>query len=187
MKLLLTGFEPFLQFRVNSSWEAIRALDGQHVGPYGLICHRLPVSFGQIDGVLDTLLKETRPDAVLAFGLAPTMAMRLERVALNIDWSERPDNDGRLQPETPIVSHGALALPSPLPLARFVHRLRGKGFPAGLSFHAGTYLCNHVYYRFLQTGLPAAFIHLPPVSFWWPRRRLAAAARMLVASTAAWL
>ena len=46
--------------------------------------------------------------------------------------------------------------------------LKKEGIPASVSYHAGTYVCNHVFYVLLralrhQPRIPAGFVHLPPI------------------------
>ena len=37
---------------------------------------------------------------------------------------------------------------------------KGSFFPAELSFSAGTFVCNEVMYRLLETDLPGGFVHV---------------------------
>ena len=46
-KLLLTGFEPFLDFPINPTAEVVEALDGKNIGNYHVQTALLPVSFKQ--------------------------------------------------------------------------------------------------------------------------------------------
>jgi pyroglutamyl-peptidase len=56
-------------------------------------------------------------------------------------------------------------LPSRLPIDRLVRALRRARIPAAVSHHAGTFLCNHVFYVALaETRVPCGFVHLPPTS-----------------------
>jgi pyroglutamyl-peptidase len=189
-RLLLTAFEPFGKFRVNSSWEAIRVLDGLAFGEWRVSVRRLPVSFRRAGPALERALRELRPRAAISFGLAPALSIRLERIALNVDYTERADNDGRRMDDRPIIPDGRIALESTLPLRSILRRLRRKGIKAGLSFHAGTYLCNHVFYvlRSKAPSIPAGFVHVPPLPQGkikgWPLSRLRRAAREIVAEVA---
>ena len=42
-----------------------------------------------------------------------------------------------------------------------VFSLKQAGIPAELSFSAGTFVCNEVMYRLLETDLPGGFVHVP--------------------------
>lgn len=161
--ILLLGFEPFGRFAVNPSWEAIRSLDGSESRGRRIAARRLPVSFTRAGPELERALAETRPDTVVAFGVHGGRSIRLERLALNVDHSTRPDNDGAKPVDARIQPAGPLALSSTLPIEGMETALRAAGFDVERSFHAGTYLCNHVYFLLLARGQRAAFVHLPPL------------------------
>ena len=42
-----------------------------------------------------------------------------------------------------------------------VQALQKAGIPAEASFSAGTFVCNEVMYRLLETDLPGGFVHVP--------------------------
>ena len=153
MNVLVTGFEPWGAETVNPSAHVARSLGG----------HVLPVHWSGATRRLKRLLAREKPKAVLMLGLgAGRRRLELEAVALNVDHCEEgPWKRSR----RPIGKGGALALPSRLPLDRLLRLLRAAGVPAGLSHHAGTFLCNHVFYVALRaTRVPCGFIHLPPES-----------------------
>ena len=58
---------------------------------------------------------------------------------------------------------------STLPLAAMHQALSERGIPVAWSNHAGTYVCNHVFYTarraMEQAGVdrPCGFVHLPPM------------------------
>jgi pyroglutamyl-peptidase len=64
---------------------------------------------------------------------------------------------------------GRAALRNPRPLARLVEAAREVGVRAAPSRNAGSYLCNYIYWRALESarvpGGPRliAFVHVPPV------------------------
>ena len=57
---------------------------------------------------------------------------------------------------------------STLPVIRMADAMRENGVPGVLSLSAGLYVCNDLYYRVLHhfhnTGVRAAFIHVPAAS-----------------------
>lgn len=178
--ILLTGFEPFLKFKVNSSWQAIRELDGAQVGGFRIVARRLPVSYRKAAPMLRRWLRELRPAVVAAFGMADDRGIRLERIALNVNHTLKPDNDGRKAYDQRILRRGRLALESRLPLRDIERRLRRAKIPARLSFHAGTYLCNNIFYTLLASSRgPAGFIHVPPLKR-MPLRKLKRAVTLIV-------
>lgn len=112
-------------------------------------------------------LDEYQPVAALSFGLWPGEAViRLERVAINCADFEIPDNTGQLASE-PVVSGGADAHLSTLPIHAIRDRLLEAGIPARLSGSTGTFLCNALMYTLLDhcvrkgTASRCGFIHVP--------------------------
>jgi pyroglutamyl-peptidase len=163
MKVLVTGFGPFDRFGTNPTEELVRSLaaSGDHIR-----CLVLPVVYGKASEVLMTQLKDQRPDLTVSFGLNPTIGhIALEELAVNLRASEVPDNSGRTASEEPIDPKGPLALRSLLPLRRMMTRLREEGIPCKLSYSAGVYLCNEVFYTLtrwcIEKGRLGGFVHIP--------------------------
>jgi len=48
VEVLLTGFEPFAQHRVNPSWEVVKTLSGMTFGGRRTVSHLLPVEYGEV-------------------------------------------------------------------------------------------------------------------------------------------
>ncbi|MYL69949.1 pyroglutamyl-peptidase I [Halobacillus litoralis] len=167
-KLLLTGFEPFLNYSLNPTEEIARALDGETINNYTIVAKVLPVDYNKSGDQLVSLIEEVRPDSVLSLGLAAgRYKVTPERIAINCNESKEEDNEGN-QPEGDLIdAEGADGLFSSLPIRTFVEVLNEKEYPAEVSNTAGTYLCNHVMYRGLNhfkkknMEIPSGFIHLP--------------------------
>lgn len=163
-RLLLTGFEPFGEVRVNPSWECVKGLDGEVWGGRVLVrAVRLPVSYARGPARLREELETFRPDAVVMFGVAQKRAaLSLERVAANRCDASIADNDGAAR-EGPIDPAGPAARESTLPLERIRAAIARAGVPVEWSDDAGGYLCNRVFWeaRSAFAG-PAGFIHVPP-------------------------
>lgn len=143
--ILLTGFAPWGDVKVNPSGEVARALGG----------HVLPVDYRKADEVLRRLLKK-KYSAVVLLGLgAGRQAVEIELVAKNLDVAG-------LKKPRPIEVRGPERRTSTLPVGRLLDAVRAAGLPARPSQDAGNYLCNHVFY--VAAGLteaPCGFVHLP--------------------------
>jgi pyroglutamyl-peptidase len=164
--ILLTGFEPFNGAAVNPSWEAVRALDGWTGPGFHVVARELPCVFGRATEVLRAAIDEVRPDVVIAVGQAGGRSeLSVERVALNVDDATIADNAGQQPVDVTIAASGPAAYFSTLPIKAIVRALRLRGFPAGVSQTAGTFVCNHVFYGLLHAtagqALKAGFIHVP--------------------------
>jgi len=164
--VLLTGFEPFNGADINPSWEAARALDGWSGPGFQVAARELPCVFGRANLALFDAIDALQPDIVIAVGQAGGRhEISVERVALNVDDATIPDNAGQQPVDATIADGGPAAYFSTLPIKAIVRALRLRGFPAGVSQTAGTFVCNHVFYGLMQhaTGraLKGGFIHVP--------------------------
>jgi pyroglutamyl-peptidase len=170
MKVLVTGFEPFGGDAVNSSADAVAALAARWAGPDELVTAVLPVAFEQVrsaDGPLLRLLDEHAPDIVVAVGLADGVTqVRVERVAINLMDARIPDNDGAQPVDAPVADGGPAARFATLPVKAAVAAVRAEGIPAGVSYSAGTYVCNASFYAVQHAlaerpGVLSGFVHVP--------------------------
>jgi pyroglutamyl-peptidase len=91
--------------------------------------------------------------------------VRPERIAVNFDDGEE---DGRHVARR-IAEDGPVGYFSTLPVEQMVADLAAEGVPAKGSNHAGSYICNHIFYyarhRFERGGIatPMGFVHVPPL------------------------
>lgn len=159
--ILITGFEPFLQNKENPS-----QLLGAELAKFSgadFIC--LPVSYDHSWEVLHSQLCRHSYESVLMLGLASERTrISLERVAINWQESSSPDNDGKTKVGEKIDPSFPEAFISHLDLSTWAHEIQKElQVPVEVSFSAGAYLCNHVYFRTLA-HFPKAkslFVHLP--------------------------
>lgn len=171
MKLLLTGFEPFGQESVNPSWEAVKIFPDM-LDDIEVVKTRLPVTFKGSALMLEQVIDEFRPDVVLCLGQGSGRSeVGIERVAINMADSKKPDNDGYNPEEMPIHADAPNAYFSNLPVKHLVETLHEAGIPAVVSNSAGTYVCNSVFYTALHLvhnkypDMRAGFVHIPYLPF----------------------
>jgi len=165
--ILVTGFDPFAGHAANPSARVARALAGRSFSGYRVRAAVLPVVYADIEAVIDRLLADVKPAAVVSLGLDyKTDAIKLERIAINLDDAAIPDEAGDLRTGTRIALRGPAARWSTLPLDAIATALEAAGVPFKFSSHAGAFLCNHLMYhlcgRAVRAGIPAGFVHLPP-------------------------
>lgn len=170
MKILLTGFTPFPGVDVNPSALIVQEIANQRYPGLEIIAEVLPTAYDTAGARVEALIGEQRFDAVVCLGVAQSRsAISLERVARNRDSTAKPDNDGAIRENTPIVQDGAETYPATLPLERFQVALAQQGIPVEYSDDAGAYVCNHVFYRarhaLERPGqlIPCGFIHVPGI------------------------
>jgi pyroglutamyl-peptidase len=161
-RVLLTAFEPYDHWQVNSSWLTLIEFTKEMPGDVAVTTRLYPVNYEAVSQRLEQDLQENH-DVVLHLGQAPeTSHIRLEAVGLNLA-AERPGS-GEVRPLCP---DGPLGYRSELPLADYAATLRRAGIPAHVSDHAGVYLCNAALYlshhlaRRMNLSTKTAFVHLP--------------------------
>lgn len=171
--LLLTYFGPFPGVPVNPTVAlaegAVRALNTARPD-LRVVARELPVSYDGSSAALRAALQEVQPDALISLGVAVGRdVVSLEQVAINLDSAGIEDNDGDRRCDEPIVPDGREAYFSSLPVRASSERLRAAGEPVEISYTAGTYVCNHVFYegqrisRELGLSIPAGFVHVPAI------------------------
>ena len=166
-KILITGFTPFGSEKENPSQMVVEAFDDTFCG-VEVVKAILPVSFAKAGKMIVDLIKDVRPDVVICLGQAGGRnEPSIERIAVNLNDSNKADNDGDIPEERVIVSGGASAYFSSLPIKDIVKNIKTSGLPATVSNTAGFFVCNHVFYSALHhvsvRGLATkvGFIHLP--------------------------
>ncbi|MEM7239859.1 MAG: hypothetical protein AAF501_18795 [Pseudomonadota bacterium] len=155
-RTLVTGFEPFGPWRVNSSWEGVQRL-ARLQPTFVIAC--LPVDYDAAAADLGHAIEQHRPDRLLLTGLADRSVPTLETracVGPSCRADTRPHRAGRWN------------------FDRWLSRMRTAQIPAKLSSNAGRYVCETTYWTALGTHVQeVAFLHLPPLGQAWSAARLA--------------
>lgn len=166
-KLLLTGFEPFLNYPINPTMEVVKALEGKVVNGYTIHGNILPVDFAKSGDLLLEEIKAVDPDAIISLGLAGgRFKITPERIAINVSHGDQ-DNQGNKPTNKAIFADGDDGVFTTLPIEEMVAKLMDANLPADISNSAGTYLCNNVMYHALyqlkkeNRKIPSGFIHIP--------------------------
>lgn len=175
MKVLITGFEPFLEEKVNPTQaiaQFVNSCEFHKVDPKlsaldvrGLV---LPVEFDQAFQRLEKERLSFQPDVIVSFGLAGgRQTFDIEMLAVNErggDQTARGDNQGKTF-NGPIDPSAPRVLPTTLPVEIIQNFLSAAGIPNRKSFSAGTYVCNDLFFqtqeRLRFTRVRSGFIHVP--------------------------
>ena len=104
--ILLTGFEPFGEGRTNSSWEAVKVLDGKVVAGHRIVARRIPVVWDAPMQRLQPLLEKHQPVAVFAFGQEFDGVFRFEKIGRNKRDASLQDNRGKFPAREEIIEGG---------------------------------------------------------------------------------
>jgi pyroglutamyl-peptidase len=171
--MLLTGFEPFttgrgLVLTHNPTADIVRQIAAANPDVTAAV---LPVSFRATREALLSQFDRLNPRIWLGLGYAPhRTTLDVETIAINVEHANRGDNDGEKPHMRPIIEGGPTAHATRMDVDHAIAVLAECGLEATRCFHAGTFLCNQVFYlgcnRCETTdGLEmAAFIHVPPMS-----------------------
>jgi pyroglutamyl-peptidase len=166
-KVLVTGFEPFDGQHINPSLEAIKKLSSIM---FNAEIHILsvPTVFRESIRLVIKEIEQIKPDIVILVGQAGgRKEISIERIAINVDDANIPDNRGIKPINQPIVKDGPNAYFSTLPIYKIVEHLNHNDILASISNTAGTYVCNHLMYGILHhittfnLHVKAGFIHVP--------------------------
>jgi pyroglutamyl-peptidase len=172
LRILVTGFGPFPGAPFNPTQPLVARLLRLRRPAFGdieLSGHIFPVSYKSVDRELPQLLAKHRPQALLMFGLASrTHFVRIETRARNAVTMLWPDADHACLRKGSIDggAHARMFGPHTFKLLRAA---LGTGADARASRDAGSYLCNYLSWRAIEstrrTDGPAlaAFVHVPPL------------------------
>jgi len=167
MKILVTGFDPFGDDKVNPAIEAVKRLPEEIKGAE-IIKLEIPTVFNKSAEVEKRAIEEHQPDYILNIGQAGgRFALTPERVAINEDDARIPDNEGQQPIDEPIKEDGQPAYFSQLPIKAMVTYMKDASVPAEVSNTAGTFVCNHIMYHSLYLtnkeypSIKAGFMHIP--------------------------
>ncbi len=168
--ILVTGFGPFGQHQVNSSWLAVghlaqlwdqRATEWK---PYALATHEVPVVYSYVETSLPKIYEERTPCLCVHVGVSPYSMVTLERCGRNHAY-KHPDVNGSRPATGCCVKGGPEAITTQFDLENIHKALSGKGVEFCVSEDAGRYLCDFIYYKSLHMDkCPVLFVHVPPLN-----------------------
>jgi pyroglutamyl-peptidase len=169
--VLITGFGPFPGAPFNPTETLVRRLGARRrpaLADVARHTHVVHVSYAAVDRELPGLVARHAPDVLLMFGLAArTPHMRIETQARNTVSALVPDAGGHLRHARCIQAGEPAAIAGRAPFRRLVSVARAARVPTQLSRNAGSYLCNYIYWRGIETrganGKPSivVFVHVP--------------------------
>ncbi len=160
--ILLTGFEPFGEFKTNPSQQIAERLDGEVIAGARVVGLTLPVVFGADTAGAFAAIAEHRPALVLSLGLnAGASCLEVERFGVNLKA------EAGAAGQMPIIADGFAALFVTINAEEVAGAMRRAGGPARAHGYAGAFLCNHILYQTLHyaqqwsLSYRAGFVHLP--------------------------
>ncbi|MBR0009873.1 MULTISPECIES: pyroglutamyl-peptidase I [Bacillus] len=167
-KVLITGFDPFDKETVNPSWEAAKRLNGFETEEAIITVEQIPTVFRSALDTLRQAIQTHQPDIVICVGQAGgRMQVTPERVAINLADARIPDNEGHQPIDEEISPDGPAAYWTGLPVKRITAKMKEHGIPAAVSYTAGTFVCNYLFYGLMDhisrtsPHIRGGFIHIP--------------------------
>ena len=160
MKLLLTGFEPFGGREVNSSWQLVQKIN---LTSLEIKKQQVPVDYNLAWASLAEAAGEA--DVVVCVGeSSKAQSLQFEWDAQNIQDATIADNSGALLGHKIIEANQPQCLISQFDKSKVLSFFSDQ--PSwSLSYYAGTYVCNRLYFdglnAFEGTGKKVAFVHCP--------------------------
>ncbi|XP_077472032.1 pyroglutamyl-peptidase 1-like [Stigmatopora argus] len=183
-KVIVTGFEPFGEHAVNSSWVAVQELERLGLGEaVDLFVCEVPVEYQAVQNLLPSLWEQHLPQLVVhvgVSGLASTVT--LEQCGHNKGY-KRLDNCCFCPASHSCMEDGPDCISSLLDMDRVCESVNGSdiGVTVSVSKDAGRYLCDFTYYSSLFLGHGrSAFVHVPPLGKPYSSQQLGRALRAVV-------
>jgi len=164
--VLITGFEPFLDYKINPTQEVAKILDGKEINGLSYKGRILPVDYSKIEDKLIEIIKEVEPSLIIGTGLAPGRTkISLEKIAINYKFSLEQDNAGKRVLGERIDSSMEDGVFSLLNVEELYQILNGMNIPTEISLSAGAYLCNYAMFVIIREvkkfKIKGGFVHLP--------------------------
>ena len=168
--VVLTGFEPFVDFKVNPSWEAAKTFDDKEIDSCKVKSFQIPLKYEAIKPTITQIIDTQRPAVVINMGQSYRPLISLEKVAINFaDLTESPIlyNCGTRPKDQTLEPNAPTAYFTTLPIRRILNNLRQNNIPAEISHTAGTFGCNQIFYHTMhkihkdRLDIKAGFIHIP--------------------------
>jgi pyroglutamyl-peptidase len=173
IKLLVTGFGAFPGVRRNPTLTLLKALDHRRsrFARLGITLelYALPVAYARLVPQLSRLISETKPDAILHFGLAGRRRrITIEYFARNRANILHPDADGAYPGSMRLQENSPDRLSACAPITQIAAAWKRHNIAGATSRDAGDYLCNACLYQSLSHRSLAradiesiGFIHIP--------------------------
>lgn len=165
--ILVSGFKLFLSEKINPSELLVEKLkvdsNSKNMANSELGTIVLPVEFDRAFVELQKQIEKLNPKFIIMFGQAggrPNVC--LEKIALNWNQTKSADEAKHI-PATGRIGDGELALMSTFPVDECAEFLKDRGLKSEISFSAGAYVCNNLYFKVLKNYplIKSVFVHVP--------------------------
>ncbi|XP_059768568.1 pyroglutamyl-peptidase 1-like protein isoform X2 [Balaenoptera ricei] len=182
--VVVTGFGPFRQHLVNSSWEAVKELSKLGLGSdmeVELQILQLPVDYREVKQRVTRIWEDLQPQLVVHVGMDPAAkAIFLEQCGKN--WGYGDADIRGFHPECGVcLPDGPEVIASGVSMKAVSRSAVVEGVEVAFSRDAGRYVCDYTYYLSLHHGNGcAALVHVPPLSPSLPASLLGKALQVII-------
>jgi len=168
MKILISGFEPFDNSFVNPSQLLVEYIKKDKSEFINFDTCLLPVDTSAAPKKLIDAIDKVQPNFVISLGQAYGRAVvSVEKIAINFLNFRIPDNSNIKIEDQLIIPDAPAAYFSSLPVREIQGAVSAVGIPCEISYSAGTYLCNQVFFCIMHhitinhLDIKAGFVHFP--------------------------
>ncbi|XP_053976004.1 pyroglutamyl-peptidase 1 [Hylaeus volcanicus] len=165
---LVTGFGPFDNHIVNASWEAVKELNklaanSKELKDVKLIVQEIPVSYEDVDNYIPTLWEEYKPTVVLHVGVSHKADCLTIECCAHSNGYVRKDIYDKCPDESTIPDQILKTGINVDTICDKVNKHSNKTkCNACISYDAGRYLCEYIFYKSLQiNSTKTLFVHVP--------------------------
>ena len=167
--ILLTGYGPFADHKVNSSWVVVQELQSIGVVHQGrsvpLVIKEIPVIYDAIHEEVPRLWSEHKPRLCIHTGVSHYTELKIEQYARNsvfypLDVTGKCPKNYQCESGTP----EKLETSVDVKLIADSANKRQNEVTIAVSQDAGHYLCEFIFYKSLHIGnSPTLFVHFPTI------------------------
>ncbi|KAM4040046.1 pyroglutamyl-peptidase 1-like protein isoform 1-T2 [Anomaloglossus baeobatrachus] len=164
--IVVTGFGPYRNHVINSSWEAVKELEKIGIDDnVELKILQLPVHYSEVEKKIKWIWTELQPQLSVHVGMsASSKAIALEQCGRNKGYMEG-DLSGAHPQGSCCLLEGPERIESAVNMKSVCENISWPGVDVIHSRDAGRYLCDYCYYNSLYCGSgKAVFIHVPALS-----------------------
>lgn len=168
--VLVTGFGPYLNHPVNASWEAVKIMNKDEIEKkhnVELVLIELPVTYDNVDEFVPALWQTHTPKLVIHVGVSSIgKCLQLESQAHRKGYQKK-DYFDKIPENSTCLAEGAIRLHTKLNVEQICKEFNGDNPPderyrAEVSYDAGRYLCEYIYYTSLSIdNTRTLFVHVP--------------------------
>lgn len=167
MKVLLTGFDLFGDYKYNPTKDLAKRLDGKIIAGARIIGEVLPCSYRNAAKVVYESIVKNKPDLVVSFGLASRVpTLRFEIRGQNIMNSHYADSEGKIYSGIPIIENDKQYYYTSEKTSYWASKVKESGIDTEISNDAEGFICNTLVYLISKRlsgnqSIPFVFIHTP--------------------------